>query len=71
MVNGMLIDTAEEANKRPMAIKSGLRSGLASAAIFLSEEAPCGPRRNIEAKEASENIGAGSCCVGGLDDGVS
>lgn len=37
-VNGMLIDTAEEINKRPIAMRRGFRSGLAKAIILRKEE---------------------------------
>ncbi len=56
IVNGMLMDTAEEASKRPMAISSGLRSGFAKATIFRKDEGPWGPLRKMEAKEARESL---------------
>jgi len=34
----MLIDTADEINKRPMAMRRGFRSGLAKAIILRKEE---------------------------------
>ena len=60
------MDTAEERSKRPMAISNGLRSGLASATIFLSEEVPWGPLRKTEAREASKTLGVGLTWGGGL-----
>ena len=54
MVNGMLMDTEEEMKSRPIAIARGLRSGLASATIFLNDDAVCdalaSPTRNDEGK---------------------
>jgi hypothetical protein len=71
MVNGILMDTAEEASRRPMAMSSGLRSGFAKATIFLKDEAPCGPLRKMEAKEERESFGVELVGSGGLGEAES
>ena len=42
MVKGILIDTAEEINKSPMAMNNDFLSGLARAKILRKEETFCG-----------------------------
>lgn len=46
IVNGTLIDTADEISKSPMAIKSGFLSGFARAKIFAKEAEPRGVFEN-------------------------
>ena len=38
IVNGMLIETLDETNNRPIAVANGLRSGLARATTLRNEE---------------------------------
>ena len=49
MVNGTLIDTAEEMSNSPMAMSNGFLSGLARAKILRTEEAFCGVLLKIDA----------------------
>ena len=71
MVNGILMDTAEEASRRPIAMSSGLRSGFAKATIFLKDEAPCGPLRKMEVKEERERFRVELIGSRGLDEAES
>jgi len=66
IVNGTLIDTAEDVNSRPIAMSSGLLSGLAKAMIFLNEEVFCGVLAATEAGRSRDK----SDFFGVDDDGV-
>lgn len=41
MVNGTLMETAEDTRRSPTAMSKGLRSGLARATILLNDDFPC------------------------------
>jgi len=66
MVKGMLMDTEDETKSKPIAIDSGLFSGLARATIFRNEDAVGGALANVPGRSL-DSIGD---VDGGLGDGV-
>lgn len=68
IVNGTLMETADETNSSPIAWNSGFRSGFAKATIFRNEEADCGDFLKAEVSVRDKTEGFGGVAGPGEDE---